>query len=109
MTLPTIAQIQTAVARECKVDVAAMKEPAPHGTGRSEVNTFDKSHPRQAAMALSVLLTEHSLVRIGHFFGGRDHSTVIHACRAVAKRRRNDAKLHETMRRLSLELIGAGR
>ena len=42
--------------------------------------------PRQVAMYLMRHLTEMSLVEIGRFFGGRDHSTVIHACRQVALR-----------------------
>lgn len=39
--------------------------------------------PRQVAMYLSRLLTSHSLQRIGNEFGGRDHGTVIHACKTV--------------------------
>jgi chromosomal replication initiator protein len=42
--------------------------------------------PRQVAMYLMRNLTELSLVEIGRVFGGRDHSTVIHACRTVAER-----------------------
>ena len=42
--------------------------------------------PRQVAMYLMRHLTEMSLVEIGRVFGGRDHSTVIHACRQVAER-----------------------
>ena len=102
--IPTIRQIQEATAREFEVPASWMVEP--YGTGRTQMRVV--SHPRQAAMSLAVLLTEHSLVRIGHFFGGRDHSTVIHAHRAVTERRRADAKLHEKMRRLTLEVIGRG-
>ena len=39
--------------------------------------------PRQVAMYLSRILTEHSLQEIGNAFGGRDHGTVIHACKTV--------------------------
>ena len=46
--------------------------------------------PRQVAMYLMRHLTELSLVEIGRVFGGRDHSTVIHACRQVAERIQND-------------------
>ena len=42
--------------------------------------------PRQVAMYLMRHLTDLSLVEIGHVFGGRDHSTVIHACRQVTER-----------------------
>ena len=44
------------------------------------------AQPRQVAMYLMRHLTELSLVEIGRVFGGRDHSTVIHACRTVAER-----------------------
>ncbi len=44
------------------------------------------AHPRQIAMALARELTKHSLEEIGEAFGGRDHGTVIHACKAVAAR-----------------------
>jgi len=40
--------------------------------------------PRQVAMYLAKELTEHSLPSIGREFGGRDHTTVMHACRRVA-------------------------
>ena len=46
--------------------------------------------PRQVAMYLMRHLTEMSLVEIGRVFGGRDHSTVIHACRQVAQRIQTD-------------------
>ena len=46
--------------------------------------------PRQVAMYLMRHLTEMSLVEIGRIFGGRDHSTVIHACRQVAERIQGD-------------------
>jgi chromosomal replication initiation ATPase DnaA len=60
------------------------------------------------AIALSHLLTDHSRNRIGHFFGGRDPTTVRHACEAVHRRCRADPNLHEAMRRLTLDLIGRG-
>lgn len=51
------------------------------------------SHPRQVAMYLSKKLTIRSRVEIGKEFGGRDHTTVIHAIKAVEKRRAADAEL----------------
>jgi chromosomal replication initiator protein len=101
--LPRIAQIQSAVAAHYGIPVARLSEAAPRD--RWFVNTWDICHPRQEAMALAVLLTNHSYVRIGHFFGGRDHTTVLHACRAVEKRRQSDPKVHNAMRRITLELI----
>ncbi len=45
------------------------------------------ARPRQLAMALAKELTHHSLPEIGHAFGGRDHTTVLHGCRKVAELR----------------------
>ena len=52
------------------------------------------AHPRQLAMALAKELTNHSLPEIGDAFGGRDHTTVLHACRKIAELREesNDIK-----------------
>jgi chromosomal replication initiator protein len=101
--LPTVERIQRAVCREYGVSFDKMRQPAP--TERCFHNTYDVSRPRQTAMALAFLLTEHSQTRIGQFFGGRDHTTVRHAREVVAKRRRSDPELHEKMRRLTLELV----
>src|SRR5262245_4325452 len=51
--------------------------------------------PRQVAMYLMRHLTELSLVEIGRFFGGRDHSTVIHACRQIAERIHGDESFRD--------------
>ncbi len=51
--------------------------------------------PRQIAMALAKELTSHSLPEIGTAFGGRDHTTVLHAQRKVAELRRSEARLEE--------------
>ena len=48
--------------------------------------------PRQMAMLLSRRMTAHSKVRIGQFFGGRDHSTVIYGCRQARRRCLADPK-----------------
>ena len=50
-------------------------------------------HPRQIAMFLSAELTPKSLPEIGRRFGGRDHTTVIHAIRAVKRRMENDPEV----------------
>lgn len=52
------------------------------------------ARPRQIAMWLAREITSHSLPEIGEFFGGRDHTTVIHACRTIKGFRENDAKLN---------------
>jgi len=53
------------------------------------------ARPRQMAMALAKELTNHSLPEIGDAFGGRDHTTVIHACRKIAELRKSDQRLNE--------------
>jgi chromosomal replication initiator protein len=53
------------------------------------------ARPRQVAMALAKELTNHSLPEIGDAFGGRDHTTVLHACRKVAELRAQDNKMNE--------------
>ena len=58
------------------------------------------ARPRQLAMALAKELTSHSLPEIGDAFGGRDHTTVIHACRKIAELRREDDRLNDDFRNL---------
>lgn len=53
------------------------------------------TRPRQVAMALSKELTTHSLPEIGDAFGGRDHTTVLHACRKVAELRETDLRIND--------------
>ncbi len=62
--------------------------------------------PRQVAMFLSRTLTESSLSTIGEAFGGRDHGTVLHACRAVTDRMETDADEAKAVHRLDRELRG---
>jgi chromosomal replication initiator protein len=57
-------------------------------------------------MTMAVLLTDHSLNRIGYYFGGRDHSTVIHASRSVQRRRTRGQRDSRIMRRVTRELMG---
>ncbi|NKC00461.1 MAG: chromosomal replication initiator protein DnaA [Pseudomonadales bacterium] len=59
------------------------------------------ARPRQVAMALSKELTNHSLPEIGDAFGGRDHTTVLHACRKVAELRDSSADMAEDHKNLS--------
>ncbi len=53
------------------------------------------TRPRQMAMSLSKELTNHSLPEIGDAFGGRDHTTVLHACKKIIELRENDASIRE--------------
>ena len=53
------------------------------------------ARPRQLAMALAKELTNHSLPEIGDAFGGRDHTTVLHACRKIKELREADRDVHD--------------
>ena len=58
------------------------------------------ARPRQIAMALSKELTNHSLPEIGEAYGGRDHTTVLHACRKVKELCAGDAEIEEDHKNL---------
>ncbi len=62
------------------------------------------ARPRQVAMYLSKQLTPRSLPEIGRRFGGRDHTTVIHAVRQIEKLRQMDAELDADIRLLTRQL-----
>ena len=58
------------------------------------------ARPRQVAMALSKELTNHSLPEIGDSFGGRDHTTVLHACRKIKELRETNSDIREDYKNL---------
>jgi chromosomal replication initiator protein len=60
--------------------------------------------PRQVAMYLSRILTEHSLQEIGNTFGGRDHGTVIHACKTVENMMDQDTSIKHSVEFLNEQL-----
>jgi chromosomal replication initiator protein len=62
--------------------------------------------PRQVAMYLARELTDQTLPAIGRAFGGRNHTTVMHACRRTAERMASDPEAYDTVRRLTEELGG---
>lgn len=72
--LVTIENIQKTVAEYFKIKVADLM---------SKRRNRSVTRPRQVAMSLAKELTNHSLPEIGDAFGGRDHTTVIHACRKI--------------------------
>ena len=72
--LVTIDNIQKTVAEYYKIKMADLL---------SKRRSRSVARPRQLAMALSKELTNHSLPEIGDAFGGRDHTTVLHACRKI--------------------------
>lgn len=84
--LVTIENIQRTVAEYCKIKVADLL---------SKRRNRSITRPRQIAMALAKELTNHSLPEIGDAFGGRDHTTVLHACRLIAGLRTTDADIEE--------------
>jgi len=64
------------------------------------------TRPRQMAMALSKELTNHSLPEIGDAFGGRDHTTVLHAVRKVGGERGKSTELNQQLHVLEQTLKG---
>ena len=88
-TKSSIESIQKAVADYFKITVDDLK-----GKKRSA----DIAYPRQIAMYLSKTLTEETLNRIGLEFGGRDHSTVIHACDKIISDLKNNKGLEQQIK-----------
>jgi len=93
----TIELIQKTVADHYKIKVADMY------SKRRPVNI---SMPRQVAMYLAKELTQKSLPEIGELFGGRDHTTVLHAVRKIGAQRINDSELNHALHVLEQSLKG---
>jgi chromosomal replication initiator protein len=87
----TIADIQALVARHYSLSVDDLK---------SDSRVRRVAFPRQIAMYLCRELTNHSLPKIGEEFGGRDHTTVIHACEKINKERAQNPDLDEQLKTL---------
>ena len=84
----TIEQIQRRVAEHFDVRLADMT---------SKRRPANIAFPRQVAMYLARILTKASLNEIGEAFGGRDHGTVMHACKLVKKRMKEQDKIRQTI------------
>jgi len=84
--LVTIDNIQKTVAEYYKIKISDLL---------SKRRNRSVARPRQIAMALSKELTNHSLPEIGDAFGGRDHTTVLHACRKVKSLREETHDIKE--------------
>jgi len=84
--LITIENIQKTVADYYKIRMADLL---------SKRRTRSVARPRQMAMALSKELTRHSLPEIGDAFGGRDHTTVLHACNKIQQLQDSDSRIGE--------------
>ncbi|MCJ7682168.1 MAG: DnaA/Hda family protein, partial [Candidatus Aminicenantes bacterium] len=89
--LITIENIQKAVAEYYKMRVSDV-------LSRKRQRTIVR--PRQLAMALCKELTDHSLPEIGAAFGGRDHTTVLHACRKIEELCETDGRIREDKAKL---------
>jgi len=76
------------------------------GDLHSKKRTRSIARPRQLAMALAKELTNHSLPEIGDAFGGRDHTTVLHACRKIEELRESSRDIREDYNNL-LRLLTA--
>ncbi|RMF98156.1 MAG: chromosomal replication initiator protein DnaA [Gammaproteobacteria bacterium] len=89
--LVTIENIQKTVAEYFKIRIADLL---------SKRRSRSITRPRQIAMALAKELTSHSLPEIGDAFGGRDHTTVLHACKRVKYLRETETRVNDDYKNL---------
>jgi len=95
--LITIDNIQKTVAEYYKLKLSDLL---------SKKRSRSIARPRQIAMALAKNLTHHSLPEIGESFGGRDHTTVLHACRKINELLNTDLELQEDYKNFMRILSG---
>ena len=95
--LVTVENIQKTVAEYYKIRIADLL---------SKRRSRSIARPRQVAMALAKELTNHSLPEIGDAFGGRDHTTVLHACRRIKELRESERRISEDYLNLLRTLAG---
>jgi chromosomal replication initiator protein len=95
--LITVENIQKTVADYYKVRLADLL---------SKRRSRSVARPRQVAMALAKELTSHSLPEIGDAFGGRDHTTVLHACKRIRGLRDTEQRMKEDYLNLLRTLAG---
>jgi chromosomal replication initiator protein len=93
----SVENIQKTVADYYKIKVADMY---------SKKRPASIARPRQIAMYLAKELTQKSLPEIGELFGGRDHTTVLHAVRKIAQERQNVTELNQQLHVLEQTLKG---
>ena len=91
----TVEAIQELVASRYKIRVEDLK---------AKKRTRSIAYPPQIAMYLTRELTDLSLPRIGECFGGRDHTTVLHACDKISEDKKNDANLERQLAKLVEDL-----
>ena len=93
--LVTVDNIQRTVAEYYQIKLSDLM---------SKKRTRSLARPRQVAMALSKSLTNNSLPEIGNAFGGRDHTTVLHACRKIKELEETTADMREDLKNLNRTL-----
>lgn len=89
--LISIDNIQRTVAEYYKIKISDLL---------SKRRSRSVARPRQVAMALAKELTNHSLPEIGNAFGGKDHTTVLHACRKIEELKKTDVDILEDYKNL---------
>ncbi len=72
---------------------------------RAKKRTQSVAGPRQIAMYLIRTLTRHSFPEIGEYFGGRDHTTVLHACQKIEKEIATESRIHKTINEIKDMLV----
>jgi chromosomal replication initiator protein len=92
---PVLRHITAAVARHMHVTVAELK-------GKSRVQHL--AHARSLAMTLCRRLTPASYAEIGRFFGGRDHTTALHACQKIESLAQQDGETSRVLAELALQI-----
>lgn len=91
----SISTIQKVVSQHYRVPLDSM---------RSKIRTARLAFPRQVAIYLARNMTAASLTQIGQRFGGRDHTTIIHACQKITNLLENDVSLKATISQLRKDL-----
>jgi chromosomal replication initiator protein len=93
----TLDAVQEVVAAKFHIKVSEMK---------SKRRTKALVHPRQVAMFLCREITQQSYPEIARHFGGKDHTTIMHACRQIEKARENNSELQRTLDDLKRQITG---
>jgi chromosomal replication initiator protein len=95
-----ISDISDVVARHFNIRLADLQ---------SKKRNQSIAEPRQICMYLARQLTKHSLEEIGGHLGGRDHTTVMHACGKIEDLQKGDPKMHATLEQLSSQITQTAR
>jgi chromosomal replication initiator protein len=95
-----ISDITDVVARHFNIRLADLQ---------SKKRSQSVAEPRQICMYLARQLTKHSLEEIGGHLGGRDHTTVMHACGKIEDLQKKDPRMHATLEQLSGQITQSGR